>query len=134
MTSTIRITGDRQREYACQRVREAPDGWTVKIAEETRRDAQNRMLWPLLGDIQRQVDTDGVWSAEQWKFRFLNELENEMMMLPRIDGQGIFVVGQRSSQLSVRMFADLITIIQAYGDKHGVVWSHKSQNVFNEGK
>jgi len=131
MTSTIRISGDRQREYACQRVREAPLGYTVKIAEETRRDAQNRLLWPLLADIQRQVDTDGVWTAEQWKLRFLNALDNEMMMLPRIDGQGGFVVGQRSSQLSVQMFSNLIELIFKYGAEKGVQWSRKSQDVIS---
>jgi hypothetical protein len=34
-----------------------------------------------------------------------------------------FPVGFHSSKLSVRQFADLITVAQEYGDRHGVVWS-----------
>jgi len=39
-----------------------------------------------------------------------------------LDGQP-FPVGFSSSRLSKREFADLITIVQEYGDRHGVAWS-----------
>jgi len=131
MKRTIKLTGDRQRQHALQCVIEAPQGYCVTIAEETRTQEQNRLLWPLLSDIRSQVDHDGVWSAEQWKFRFLNELENEMTLLPRLDGNGSFIVGQRSSQLGKAMFSNLLEIIFAYGARNGVRWSAKSNDVFN---
>jgi len=57
----------------------------------------------------------------------MNELDNEMSMLPCLYGGGSFVVGQRSSQLSVQMFANLIEVIFRYGAEKGVKWSRKSE-------
>jgi hypothetical protein len=39
----------------------------------------------------------------------------------------MFPVGQRSSTLSKSQFTGLIELLFAYGAKHGVRWSDKSQ-------
>ena len=131
MTSTIRITGDKQREYACRRVREAPVGYTVKIAEETRSDEQNRLMWPLIADMQKQIPELGKRSADDCKLQFLHALGQEMRFLPELEGGGMFPVGQRSSTLSKAQFTGLIELMFAYGARHGVQWSRKSQDVFD---
>lgn len=120
---TIRLVGHSQREYAKQVIDDAPAGWVVKVAAETRRDAQNRKLWPMLEDLIHQVPECVSFSKDAMKLRFLNALGVEMNFLPALEGQGMFPVGLKSSTLTVEQFSGLIELIYAYGAKHGVVWS-----------
>jgi len=124
---SIRLVGDTQRAFACQSIAEAPVGYVVKIGAETRRDAQNRKLWPMLQDLQRQVPEMAAYALDDIKMRFLNALGTEMRFLPELEGQGMFPVGLRSSTLTVEQFSGLVELIYAYGAKHGVVWSEPKQ-------
>lgn len=120
---TIRLVGKSQRDHAKAMIDAAPDGWTVKLGAETRREVQNRRLWPMLLDIQRQVPGFNVFSLEDIKSRFMNALGTEMRFLPELEGQGMFPVGLRSSTLTVQQFSGLIELIFAFGAKHDVRWS-----------
>lgn len=119
----VRIVGDTQRAYAKRLIDEAPLGWVMKLGAETRRDAQNRKLWPLLQDIQRQVPGFDVFALEDIKHRFMNALGTEMRFLPALEGQGSFPVGLRTSTLTVEQFSGLIEIIHEFGARHDVRWS-----------
>lgn len=123
MGKNVTLIGDTQRAYAKRLIDEAPAGYVVKIAAETRRDAQNRKLWPMLMDIQRQVPEMVMFNTEDIKFRLLNSLGVEMRFLPELEGAGSFPVGMRSSTLTVAQFSGLIELLYAYGAKHGVQWS-----------
>lgn len=123
----IRLVGDTQRQFAKQQIDAAPAGWVVKIGAETRRDAQNRKLWPMLTDIQRQVDGFEAFTLDDMKLRFLNALGVEMRFLPQLEGQGMFPVGLRSSTLTVEQFSGLVELLYAFGAKHGVKWSEPVQ-------
>jgi len=129
---TIRLTGDRQREYACQCIAQAPLGYAVTIAEETRSQEQNRLMWPLIQDMQNQIEETKVFSADDMKLRFLNALGKEMRFLPELEGGGMFPVGQRSSLLSKPQFSALIEIMLAWGAKYNVKWSRKSQETIDQ--
>lgn len=120
---SVRLTGPRQREFAKMLIDRAPDGYMVKIGAETRRDAQNRRLWPMLEDIRQQVPGFEAYSTEDIKLRFLNALGTEMRFLPELEGQGMFPVGLRSSTLTVQQFSGLLELLFAFGAKHGVRWS-----------
>jgi hypothetical protein len=120
---TVRLVGDTQRAYAKRVIDNAPVGYVVKVAAETRRDAQNRKLWPMLADIQKQVPGFDVFSTEDIKHRFMNSLGTEMRFLPELEGQGMFPVGMKSSTLTVEQFSGLVELIYAFGAKHGVQWS-----------
>jgi hypothetical protein len=120
---TVRLIGPSQREHAKRLIDEAPAGYVMKLAAETRRDAQNRKLWPMLADIQRQVPGMESYSADDIKLRFLNALGVEMRFLPALEGQGAFPIGLRSSTLTVEQFAGLIELVFMFGAKHGVRWS-----------
>lgn len=122
-SETVRLVGPRQRAFAKVLIDRAPDGYVVKIGAETRRDAQNRKLWPMLTDIQQQVSDCAPYTTEELKLRFLNALGVEMRFLPILEGEGMFPVGMRSSTLTVQQFAGLIELIYAFGAKYGVVWS-----------
>jgi hypothetical protein len=126
MAKTIRLLGDTQRAYAKQQIDAAPQGFVVKIAEETRTDRQNRLMWPLIEDLRRQVPDYATFTADQMKLRFLDALGEDMTFLPKLEGAGLFPVGQRSSTLSKTQFAALIELMFMVGAKHGVEWSQRS--------
>lgn len=119
----IRLVGDSQRDFARRCIAEAPVGWVVKIGAETRRDAQNRKLWPMIADIQAQVPKTAAFTADDVKMQFLNALGVEMRFLPTLEGEGMFPVGMKSSTLTVQQFAGLIELLYEYGARHGVQWS-----------
>lgn len=128
----IKLTGERQREHALQCVREAALGQCVTIADETRSQSQNRLMWPLIADIQVKVGGMAAFSADDIKLRFLHALGQELRVLPELEGGGWFPVGQRSSTLTKRQFSALTEILFAYGARHNVRWSAKSLNVFEQ--
>lgn len=122
-SKTVYLAGETQRAYAKRLIDTAPAGYVVKIAAETRRDAQNRKMHPMIADLQRQVPELASYSAEDIKLRFLNALGVELRFLPTLEGQGTFPVGLRSSTLTVDQFSGLIELLYAYGAKHDVRWS-----------
>ena len=123
----IRLLGDTQRAYAHRVIDQAPLGYVVKVAAETRRDAQNRKLWPMLQDIQKQVPGFETFSLDDIKLRFLNVLGAELRFLPQLEGEGMFPVGLRSSTLTVSQFSALVELIYQLGSKHDVRWSEPVQ-------
>lgn len=125
---SVRLIGATQRAYAKRLIDGADHGYVMKLGAETRRDAQNRKLWPMLKDIQQQVPGFEVFSTEDIKHRFMNALGTEMRYLPALEGQGMFPVGLKSSTLTVEQFAALIELIYAFGAKHDVRWSEPHQH------
>jgi hypothetical protein len=125
--NTVRLIGETQKAYAHRLIDEAPADFVMKLAKETRRDIQNRKLWPMLADLQRQVPAMATYSADDIKLRFLNALGTEMRFLPTLEGEGMFPIGMRSSTLTVAQFAALIELILMFGAKHNVRWSDPKQ-------
>lgn len=129
---TVFLLGETQRQFAKNLVDKAPTNFVMRLGEATRSDIQNRKLWPMLADIQRQVPEFAVFNAEDMKLRFLNALGTELRFLPVLEGSGSFPVGQRSSLLTKTQFAGLIELLYAVGAKHGVQWSERSLDAFSE--
>lgn len=126
---TIKLISDYARERAKALIDSAPYGYSVIIGEETRSQEQNRLMWPLIADIQAQVPGMATFSADDIKLRFLNALGTEMRFLPELEGAGMFPVGQRSSTLSKSQFTALIELMFQYGAAHNVRWSHRSEEM-----
>lgn len=124
---TIKLTSQGHRQRAHALIDSAPDGYVMAVGEETRTQEQNRLMWPLIADIQAQVPNAAVFSADDMKVRFLHALGQELRFLPELEGAGQFPVGQKSSTLSKSQFSGLIELIFAYGAKHEVKWSRKSE-------
>lgn len=129
---TVKLTNERARALAHRLIDEARDGDCVAIGEETRSDAQNRLMWPLIKDIREQIDGMATFSPDQIKLRFLHALGTELSFLPALEGGGMFPVGQRSSTLTKAQFTGLIELMFAYGERHQVRWSHKSLQAYDE--
>lgn len=129
---TVKLNNAYSRNHACKLVMEAPQGFVVVIGEETRSQEQNRLMWPLIQDMQNQLPDMAAFSADDVKLRFLHSLGQELRFLPNLEGTGLFPVGQRSSTLSKSQFSALLDLMFEYGGRNGVEWSAKSLATMDE--
>jgi hypothetical protein len=122
---TVRLTGAAQREYARRLILVAPDYAVVKISPGDRTLDQNAKLWAMLSDVSRAKPEGRKWTPETWKCAFLHSLGHQVQFAEGLDGSGPFPLGFRSSKLNKAQMADLITVIQEYGARHGVAWQNE---------
>ena len=120
--AAIKLTGWTQRYHAAKLIKQAPDGYIVTIKEPTRSLDQNARLWAMLTDISKAMPDGRRHTPEDWKAIFMNAAGWEVQFVDGLDGRP-FPSGFKSSRMTVRQMADLITFISAYGDEHGVAWS-----------
>ena len=117
---------------AMQMVDKAPLGMVVTVEPQTRSKQQNAMLWACLTDVSRQVEYYGKrYDCNGWKNIFTGSLMG-MEAVPAIDGKGVVMIGQSTSVMNKSVFADLLTLIQAFGAEHGVAWSDDADAVFRQ--
>ena len=118
---TVRLIGPSQRAYAAKLIADAPDGYVMRLAKETRSDRQNNALHGWIDILRKALpDTFGQFTVEDCKLRLMNSLRTEMRFLPALDGQGLFPVGQRTSTLTVEQFSALQTIVIEYAARNGI--------------
>ena len=122
MTQTVRLVGLEQRALACELIRRAPAGSAVKISGPKRTDDQNAKLWAMISDVSRAKPEGRVHTPEVWKALFMSACGHSVRFEMGLDNRP-FPVGFSSSRLTKAEFADLITTVQEYGDRHGVAWS-----------
>ena len=120
---TIRITSDNARMQAHRIIQCAPLGVVVNVREAKRSQEQNDKMWAMLSDVSRSKPEGRHWNPETWKAAFMHALGHQIHFAEGLDNSGPFPLGFRSSRLTKAQMADLITCIQEYGDRHGVVWS-----------
>lgn len=123
MAQTVILRGDAQRDLARRLITAAPANAVVRISEATRNLDQNARLWAMLSDVSRAKPEGRHWTPEVWKCAFMQVLGHQVQFCEGLDGSGPFPLGFRSSRLTVRQMADLITVVTEYGDRHGVRWS-----------
>jgi len=103
----------------------------IRRPSEKRSSDQNRRLWAVLGDVSKQVEWYGCYlSKEAWKDIFSAALERQDVV-PGLEG-GFVMIGGRTSKMSKERFADLLTLIDAFGADHGVRWSDPALAVLDE--
>lgn len=120
---TVILHGKSQREFAKRMIDIAPVDAVLTIREATRNMDQNAKMWALLSDVSRSKPEGRRWTPETWKAAFMHVLGHQVQFCEGLDGSGPFPLGFRSSRLTVRQMADLITAIIEYGDRHGVKWT-----------
>lgn len=120
------------RQNAIRAVANAPEGWAVTVSLRKRSDLQNSKLWAMIADVAKSKPEGRNWAVETWKCAFMHYLGHQVMFAEGLDGSGPFPIGFRSSKLNVAQMADLITVIQQYGDEHGVEWSETEAGGFME--
>jgi hypothetical protein len=100
----------------------------IVIKDLDRSSDQNRLLHKLLTQVADQVMWHGQkLSVVVWKrlctAAWLREDGHSPMLVPALDGHGIDMIFEHTSQLSVKQCASLITWIEAFGSQQGVKWS-----------
>ena len=123
MTQTFVLRGASQRALAKQIIDRAPVDAVVQISEAKRNDDQNARMWAMLSDISRAKPEDRHWTPETWKCAFMHSLGHQVRFCEGLDNSGPFPMGFKSSRLTVRQMADLITVIGEYGDRHKIRWT-----------
>lgn len=124
MSQTVILRGDSQRMLAKALIDKAPVDAVVTVKEATRNLDQNARLWAMLSDISRAKPEGRTMTAELWKCVFMAACGHEVQFLNGLDGLP-FPAGFRSSRLTVRQMADLISFVSAYGGQQGVKWSEQ---------
>jgi len=99
----------------------APSGTRLEFKQSKRSLPQNDKMWSMLTDIARQLPWHGVsLRPDDYKLIFLDALKREVRAVPNLDGTGFVNIGRSSSDLSKSEMADLITLIEEFGARHGV--------------
>ena len=107
------------RRLACQAIGQAQDGYMVRITEPKRNGEQNALLHALIGEIAERMEWAGKKrDAEVWKrllvAAWCRVRGESMEILPALDGHGVDIVPARTSALSKKECADLISFIEAW--------------------
>jgi hypothetical protein len=119
---TVTLSSPYSRAKARQLIDKAPDGYVCRIAAPTRSLDANAKMWAMLSDISTAKPEGRRLTPDQWKCVFMQACGWDVQFLEGLDGQP-FPAGFRSSRMTVKQMADLITFIQAWGDENGVRWT-----------
>ncbi|OQA30967.1 MAG: NinB protein [Acidobacteria bacterium ADurb.Bin340] len=128
LTFTMAPAPHPARQNAAKAVMEAPEGHIVTIAEPTRTQAQNRLLWPLLNlwAVHKQALINGASrhvTKEAWKvihlsdFRHQHGIPGEMALTPG----GILVpLGYETKTMPKGEFRDFLEYLLAETHQAGM--------------
>jgi hypothetical protein len=119
MTQLFILSHAEARKRAAEAVLKAPDGHCVRVGESTRNLDQNARLHALLTEIAESREWAGrKWDVDTWKRlltgAWLRTRNESPQMLPAIDGHGVEVIYQRTSQLTKRECSELMEFIEAW--------------------
>lgn len=100
----------------------------INVKPLTRNNEQNALLHSVISDIAKQVEWAGSkHDVTVWKrllvSAWLRARGDNAEIYPALDGKGIDIVYERTSQLSIKDCAELIEYIYAWGAGQGIVWS-----------
>lgn len=94
----------------------------AEVIEPKRSIEQNRRMWAMLGDVSKQVDWYGQKLQDfEWKDVFSASL-NKQKVVPGIDRGTFVVIGARTSKMTIAEMTDLMTLMEAFGAEHDVVF------------
>jgi NinB protein len=121
MAYPLVIANETIRQKAMKWLANAPIGYRIIFREPKRSGEQNDLMWMLLSFVASQKLHQGrKYAPEVWKCIFMNALGQETKFIPTLDGQSVFPISLRSSQLSKKEMTDLIEFIYAWGAENNV--------------
>ncbi len=124
--AVITLSTPADRDRAVKWSRQLPSGTRVEYKAPRRSLDQNSKMWVMLTEFSVQLPWHGIkLSPNDWKMVFLDALKRELRMVPSIDGSGFVNLG-RSSDLTKSEMADLITLMEAFGAEHNVVFNDQT--------
>lgn len=110
----IILANDYRRMQAKRLIDFAPHGAVVEVKQAKRSNAQNDLMWVLIGQIARAKPDGRVLSPDAWKALFMAAAGFQCTFEPSLDGKGIVPLGFKSSRLNKAEFGELIECIYAF--------------------
>ena len=97
----------------------------LELKPDTRSSAENRMLHAMLGYISQNMEWAGQKrDTETWKrllvAAWCRATNEQVEILPAVDGHGVDIVYRKTSKLSRKECADLIEFIFAWGSHNDI--------------
>lgn len=124
MSATLYLTTPKVRETALDWIRRAPEGSVLTFTrpdEKRRSNPQNDRFHGMVRDVAKQLTYHGMKLNEtDWKAIFLDAWRRDTRLVPALDGTAMVPLRPHISILKSHEAADLITIVQAFGDQEGV--------------
>ena len=126
---SFRLVHDQARQLATAAVWRAIDGWWCDLRPPQRSKDQNRLLHSALSDIAKQLPWHGEkLSVTVWKrlctAAWLRERGGKPLLVPALDGDGVDVIYEPTSELSVSECADLIVWVHGFGGQNNVKFTY----------
>lgn len=109
----IKLIGNEQRGRVVDLAWSLHTGYVVTFQEPTRSLDQNARLWAHLQDISRAEPFGRKHTPDDWKAIAMNACGWECQFAQGLDGRP-FPLGFRSSKMTVKQMADLISWIEAF--------------------
>ena len=82
----------------------------------------------MLTDVSQQLEWHGTrLEPEDWKLIFMAGLNQELRMVPNLEGNGLVQLGRSSSKLTKEEMGELMELIEMFCAKHGVTLHEKDQ-------
>lgn len=106
---------------------------SVKLAHESRSEAQNRHLWPLLQCLATQKEYGGQKrSKEEWKIIMISAYKFEPQgIVIGLNGE-LVNLNYSTSELTKAQFSEFIEMIYAQGCEWGIQWSDPALKSYEE--
>jgi hypothetical protein len=109
--------------------------WILTLKLETRTQAQNRLMWPILTEFSNQLE----WpingrmvkmDADDWKDVLSSAFRSETVRLAMGLNGGVVLLGQRTSKFTKAEFSEWIEFLYATAADRGIklpVWKGDEQ-------
>lgn len=124
-TQKFRLINDKVRSNAARAVADAPPGFVVTIAEQTRSSDQNAHFHAICSDLAASQHTFAGKrrNLDTWKALLISghavATGGDGEVIPGIEGEFV-AIRESSARMGVRRAASLITYALAYCDMNGI--------------
>ena len=113
------------KQFAMDLILSLGEGYEVVIQEITRTSEQNKRLHAVLTDISEQVEWKGLeLNVVQWKrlctYSWLREIGESPIMVPALDGNGMDMLYEKTSQMSKKQLTSLTEWCYSFGAENDV--------------
>jgi hypothetical protein len=109
------------RETLAQKLLALPTGWRIVFQEPKRTVDQNARFWAMLTALSVQLPWHGQrLTPDDWKLVMMAGLNQELRLVPNINGNGFVQLGRSSSKLSKAEMSELMALVEAFAAEHGV--------------
>lgn len=126
----IRLGSETHKQFVASLVLKTPAGHFVTIEPPKRGLLQNDAIHSKLRDISKQIDwprgSGNKWNVLIWKrlamAAWLREEGECPEMVPALDGNGVDVIYEKTSQLTIKQASRFLEWLTAFGTQNGVMF------------